>query len=607
MDLFDDAYPRVTVRTGRGDGARDRADVTALGRGVAANDDAVDAFETNGDAARRWIDAKRAFETYGRAVESARARAWRYDRGRRGGGSKMDAAPPCAFVEATSALAGLVPGERFEAPTESATWLWRRRSAARRTRELVAYARDGVEQGWGLEGTRETTTPEDAFRDGSLDDGDDGAVRRRSTGLVVFALDASNATGVTEEGHEPARGATFGCVGTLCQWIHRTPCFVEFRALNIVWCEFPDDFDTTKARENAFNSMHDMSLFPPVALDDVFAPSGINVYTLGVHKMRDNRVHDSRKLMGKILDYLSESKREFTDAVAWKEEALRQVVEESLPVGARHPSEFSFWCLHAIPSIALDTQFRWLVLSIDDAYSRLSLILSRLQLEAVMPPNHVPVTHRCGFVLTTTRMMRQFSNIDGFRTDSVELRDTVPTAVRSKIFFNPGGWYDRYAVFARNAVDLSTVENESLRELWSTSPYELLDRTTDVVLDTDEPHPEFSWFEGYAWLPILCPRCGAHCGFEFFPDAGRDSSYWSGEDWPPNGAPPPGEAFFALTGIDAVWGGRHDDEGSRCLATFLLGGDTAVDRPPFRREALAAWARMYHTPHTRSHVERARR
>ena len=44
-----------------------------------------------------------------------------------------------------------------------------------------------------------------------------------------------------------------------------------------------------------------------------------------------------------------------------------------------------------------------------------------------------------------------------------------------------------------------------------------------------------------------------------------------------------------------------------CLATFLLGGDTAVDRPPFRREALAAWARMYHTPHTRSHVERARR
>ena len=98
MDLFDDAYPRVTVRTGRGDGARDRADVAALGRGVAANDDAVDAFETNGDAARRWIDAKRAFETYGRAVESARARAWRYDRGRRGGGSKMDAAPPCAFV-----------------------------------------------------------------------------------------------------------------------------------------------------------------------------------------------------------------------------------------------------------------------------------------------------------------------------------------------------------------------------------------------------------------------------------------------------------------------------------------------------------------------------
>ena len=33
-----------------------------------------------------------------------------------------DAAPPCAFVEATSALAGLVPGERFEAPTESAKW-----------------------------------------------------------------------------------------------------------------------------------------------------------------------------------------------------------------------------------------------------------------------------------------------------------------------------------------------------------------------------------------------------------------------------------------------------------------------------------------------------
>ena len=271
-----------------------------------------------------------------------------------------------------------------------------RRSAARRTRELVAYARDGVEEGWGLEGTRETTTPEDAFRDGSLDDGDDGAVRRRSTGLVVFALDASNATGVTEEGHEPARGATFGCVGTLCQWIHRTPCFVEFRALNIVWCEFPDDFDATTARGERFQQFHAATcrLFPPVALDDVFAPSGVNVYTLGVHKMRDNRVHDSRKLMGKILDYLSESKREFTDAVAWKEEALRQVVEESLPVGARHPSEFSFWCLHAIPSIALDTQFRWLVLSIDDAYSRLSLILSRLQLEAVMPPNHVPVTHR---------------------------------------------------------------------------------------------------------------------------------------------------------------------------------------------------------------------
>jgi len=600
MDALDEP---VAVRTGRGAGARDRADVDALGRGVAANDDAVDAFETD-DAVRRWIDAKRAADAHERAVDAARARAWRYDRGRRGGGSRLEAAPRCAFAASTSALGGLVPGERFEAPTESVAWLWRERSAARRARELVAYARDGVEEGRGLEGTRETTTPEDAFRDGALDDGDGG--ERRPTGLVVFALDATNATS-SEEEYEPARGATFGCVGTLCQWIHRTS-FVEFRAINVVWCEFPDDFDVTTAQENVLNSFNsEMRLFPPIAFDDVFAPSGVNVYTLGVHKMRDNRVRDSRRLMGKIFDYLSESKREFTDAVAWKEEALRQVVEESLPAGARHPSEFSWWCLHAVPSIALDTQFRWLVLSIDDAYSRLSLILSRLQLEAVMPPNHVPVTHECGFVLTTTRMMRQFSNIDGFHTDSVELRDSVPTAVRSKIFFNPGGWYDRYAVFARNTVDLSTVENESLRELWSTSPYDLLDRTTDVVLDIDEPNPEFSWFEGYAWLPVVCPRCGAQCGFGFFPDDARDSLAWSGKDWPPNGAPPPGAAFFALSGIDTVWGGNHDDEGSRLLATFLLGGDTSVDEPPFGREALAAWARIYHTPHTRSHVERARR
>lgn len=47
--------------------------------------------------------------------------------------------------------------------------------------------------------------------------------------------------------------------------------------------------------------------------------------------------------------------------------------------------------------------------------------------------------------------------------------------VRSKIFFNFGGWYDRYVVFARNVVDLSIVENESLREFWLMSLYEFFD------------------------------------------------------------------------------------------------------------------------------------
>jgi hypothetical protein len=416
------------------------------------------------------------------------------------------------------------------------------------------------------------TTAREAFRDGAVE-GEDGEGRRRA-GLVTLARDETRTTHATREGEDGGRRATYGCVGTLCQWIEREDV-VEFYAINIVWCEFPEDFDATRARDGT----EVMGLFPPVALDDDFAPSGVKVYTLGVHEMWDNRARESRRLMGKILDFLSESARECADAVAWKEAPWRQVVEETLPIGARHPSEFSFWCLHAIPSIALDNDFRWLILSTDDAYSRLSLILSRLRLEVVAPANHVPVTHRCGFVLTMTRMMRQLSNIDARHGGCAESNDVVPTAVRSKIFFNPGGWYDRYAVFARDPVDLNGIENQSLRDLWSRSPYDLLDRTTDVILATQEPSPEFSWFEGYAWLPIACPGCGEQCGFEFSPHFGRDSPAWSGKDWPQDGAPPPGVAFFALTGVDEIWGGHCDDEGSapRASGAIPVDGDTARD------------------------------
>ena len=285
------------------------------------DDDVVSAFA-----------AKEAMDAHAERIRGALTRARGYDRGRRGGGVEWDPLhrPTCVMVDVKSALRGLVPGEMFFAPRLAVEgFTTRAGSRETRTGQLVAYARS-IDRGYGLEGWDGTEDPATAFRDGAADVVDGrGEPDRVDTGLVVFTGDASHCS-VAQDldddvvglpgAYKRGRAATFGGVGTLCQWMFRNqngnptrranaeddafmrtcgaddPDVVEFRAISLVWCGFPADFDFQESTNRIVRRYGDVSLIPSVWLDTDVC-SGFDVYSLGLEVISESRIRDARKLM----------------------------------------------------------------------------------------------------------------------------------------------------------------------------------------------------------------------------------------------------------------------------------------------------------------------
>ena len=145
--------------------------------------------------------------------------------------------------------------------------------------------------------------------------------------------------------------------------------------------------------------------------------SGFDVYSLGLEVISESRIRDARKLMIRIIEELRERAAggncdddDDDDDDVWRPHSWNEI-EETLPRSASHPTKFSFWIIHFVPCLALDDDFRWLLLSTDDTVSRLSLILESIKLEKFFWRGaHVPVVHECGHVLTEIRMARPLSS-----------------------------------------------------------------------------------------------------------------------------------------------------------------------------------------------------
>ena len=584
------------------------------------------------DAVVSAFVAKEAMDAHAERIRGALARARGYDRGRRGGGVAYDPRdrPTCVITDVKSALRALVPGEAFYAPRRAVErFTVGAANGETRARQLVAYARS-IDRGLGLEGWDETSgeDPATAFRDGaaSVVDGG-GAPARMDTGLVVFTGDASHFTvaqdlevlGAAGEpgAYQRGRAAVYGGVGTLCQWMFRNqnghptrranaeddaftrtcgaddPDVVEFRAVSLVWCGFPADFNFREStnRADAHRSNEPTRLTPPAWLDTDVC-SGLDVYSLGVETISESRIRDARKLMSKIMEALrlrdADGNRDGDDGDddAWRGLSWDEI-EETLPRGARHPTKFSFWIMHFVPCCALDDNFRWLLLSTDDTVLRLSLILERIKLEKFFWRGaHVPVVHECGHVLTETRMARPlashaFGSYGRSRAHEDEGGEKFPSSVITRVLFNPTGFYSRYCVFASDPPKSTDVE-ESLRDVWARYEDFLgrssLDYTTNVYVENDVSYGDYSWFKGYKWCPVTCPRCECSCGFRF----SRDDNPLSGasrsplREWPRRHAPRSLDrvAFYVFFYIAPYWGAATGEGMTDAIVPHFLHGDT---------------------------------
>ena len=590
--------------------------------------------------------AKEAMDAHAERIRGALTRARGYDRGRRGGGVEWDPLhrPTCVMCDVKSALRGLVPGEMFFAPRLAVEgFTTRAGSRETRTGQLVAYARS-IDRGYGLEGWDGTEDPATAFRDGAADVVDGrGEPDRVDTGLVVFTGDASHCS-VAQDldddvvglpgAYKRGRAATFGGVGTLCQWMFRNqngnptrranaeddafmrtcgaddPDVVEFRAISLVWCGFPADFDFQESTNRIVRRHGDVSLIPSVWLDTDVC-SGFDVYSLGLEVISESRIRDARKLMIRIIEELRERAAggncDDDDDDVWRQHSWNEI-EETLPRSASHPTKFSFWIIHFVPCLALDDDFRWLLLSTDDTVSRLSLILESIKLEKFFWRGaHVPVVHECGHVLTEIRMARPlsshaFGSYGRSRAHEDEDGEKFPSSVITRVMFNPNGYYSRYCVFASDPAKAKDVkEGEPLRDLWA--GYEdfhersFLDYTTDVCIENGISHSDYSWFKGYKWCHVTCPGCEEICGFEF----SRDENPLFGasrsplREWPTRRHAPRSlnKAFYVFVAIAPYWGATTDEGMTDTIVTHFLHGDTAFNIVYDERDgALAEWARL---------------
>ena len=571
------------------------------------NDADVDWYAGLPLTVKQTLEVKADFERFQAAVRVAEERVRNYSRGERSGlrwgteegqkGRKYEhfattkaAAPPIVMScdSPLQGLGGLVPGERFYAPVEKVDELTRQwpadvseysgiefplglqathsEDALRgfvRQQQLVTYAR-GPDSGFSLEGVREGEDPEWCFRGGELEMVDGTTFK---TGLVVFMRDPTHLMDMTPG---VCQGTKHGGIGTLVQWIARNedgsptslednypaPALqaknmIEFRAISIIWCELPSGFDLTAARQAYF--LHRWSS-EDTGIANCWYGRNIpdwNIYSLGIYSRQDSRVRESRKVMTKILEKLRSVTHKFTEHVLWPEQTWEET-ENSLPKFALHPSGFSYWVLNQIP--CFDSKFRWLVMSVDDTCSRLNLIREYLCLQDKMPRNNIPVTHICGHVLTSTRMLRPFSNTCGFLTCRED--HVFPPKVMSRILFNPSGDYGRYCLVASAPID----EKHAAEPV---DAYEMMtqDAATDVFVRTNRASTEYTWFEGFGWDAVQCPRCTWHAGFRFTPQP--QSSVNSDENAQQ-------AKFWCLHEIDVNWGGAIMSG----FFMFLLGGDT---------------------------------
>ena len=638
---------RVRSATTRDDGMRTRVDVETMratrngAARVAARearsahrggDDDEDDDEDD-DAVVSAFVAKEAMDAHAERIRGALARVRGYDRGRRGGGVAYDPRdrPTCVITDVKSALRALVPGEALYAPRRAVErFTVGAANGETRARQLVAYARS-IDRGLGLEGWDETRgeDPATAFRDGAASVvAGGGAPARMDTGLVVFTGDASHFT-VAQDldvlgvvgvpgAYQRGRSAIYGGVGTLCQWMFRNqnghqtrranaeddaftrtcgaddPDVVEFRAISLVWCGFPADFNFRESTNRADAHRDDEPIatrLTPSAWLDTDVCSGLDVYSLGVETISESRIRDARKLMSRIIEALRardaggnrDDDGDGDDAwrgLSWDE------IEETLPRGARHPTKFSFWIMHFVPCLALDDDFRWLLLSTDDTVSRLSLILERIKLEKFFWRGaHVPVVHECGHVLTETRMARPlashaFGSCGRSRAHDDEGGEKFPSSVITRVLFNPNGFYSRYCVFASDPPKSTDVE-EPLRDVWARYEDFLgrssLDYTTDVYVENDVSHGDYSWFKGYKWCPVTCPRCECSCGFRFSRDDNPVASPSPLREWPRRHAPRSLDkvAFYVFFYIAPYWGAATGAGMTDVMVTHFLHGDTA--------------------------------
>jgi len=577
------------------------------------NDAYVDWYAGLPLTVKQTLEVKADFERFQACVRVAEERVRNYSRGERSGlswgagegqkGRKYEhfattkaGAPPIVMSSDSilQALGGLVPGERFYAPVQQVDELTRQwpadvseysgiefplgfqathsEDALRgfvRQQHLVTYAR-GPDAGFSLEGLREGEDPEWCFRGGELEMVDGTTFK---TGLVVFMRDPTRLMDMAVLEKRVCLGTKHGGIGTLVQWIARNEdgsptslednypapaChaknMIEFRAISIVWCELPSGFDLKAAQQTYF--LHLLRSRGDRCFADCWYGKNIpdwKIYSLGIYSRQDSRVRDSRKVMTKILEKLRSVTHKFTEHVLWPEQTWEET-ENSLPKFALHPSGFSYWVLNQIP--CFHSKFRWLVMSVDETCSRLNLILAYLNLQDRMPQNNIPVTHICGHVLTSTRMLRPFSNTFGFLTSHREEDHVFPPKVMSRILFNPSGDYGRYSIVASAPID----RNHAAQPV---DAYEMMtqDAATDVFVFTNQASTNYTWFEGFGWDAVQCPRCAWPAGFRFTPQP--QSSVNSDENAQQ-------AKFWCLHEIDVNWGGAIKSE----LFTFLLGGDT---------------------------------
>ena len=522
-------------------------------------DDDADARRRRAGVERDATTCARARATYEATAAGMRRRARAYDRARRGGGIPWadGSAPEVALVDGRSGLGGLVPGERFYAPHLDVWEITHGRSLEAASQALnpgvftyisavlgeqarvtlLAYAR-GPDGGFGLEGWRPGENPSECFRDGKVRVGGE----EFDSGLCIFyALDSSSTR---------RRSG----VGTLCQWIKRNqmgqrtlvrgnieeddddeedldvlvakqdPSLIEFRALSVVWVELPAlppnrSWSTSSVFQTRLPCGQIMSYKDFAHHYRELNAEPPSVYQLGVHTAQEGRMAEARKLMSKILENLRCTRERQVPPPGTHESALNawdldwEKIEETLPPFAQHPSGFSYWILHVMP-MAIENDFRHLVLSTDDVLLRLQLIFERMELQPRSMQVFAPLQHHCSAVscVAEARMVRFMSNAWTWERG----HELFPVVCASRIMVAPGGGFERWVVVAGKKNDV--------RVIHSAGSY----------------HPDYTWFQGYAWRAVSCRDCSTFIGFHFTPTRNEkelERVRRESQDWPQGAAP----------------------------------------------------------------------